>query len=133
INSTRTSSQFYFGYVSQYLLPLGKKFFGTATLLSKIGFTKLNERIELGGNNDTNGELYRLSFGIQPGLAYQLSKRWIADVSIGNLIAANFEHSRSRNSYNAAEYKNQNTSFNLNSIFSGNSSYLGIGFRYILR
>lgn len=129
----RKDQSFYVGYVSQYLLPFGKKFYGTATLLSQFAFTKLKVKNENNSEYGVDGETYSLSFGIQPGLAYQISKRWIADVTLGNLIAANVNHNTSRTISSTTDYRNQSTSFNLNSIFSGNSSYLGIGFRYILR
>jgi hypothetical protein len=132
---TISRNSFNVGYVSQYLLPFGKRFFGTATLLSQFAFGKQKEEYENNNNNvfATNGENYSLSFGIQPGLAYLLSKRWIADVTIGNLVAANVNHSRARSVDNANELKDRGTSFNLNSIFSGNSAFLAIGFRYVLR
>jgi hypothetical protein len=137
-NRTNTGNSFSLGYVSQYLLPFGKKFFGTATLLSQFAFSMHKDQYENNSNSSNNsygtkGENYSLSFGIQPGLAYLLNKRWIADVSIGNLIAANLQHGRTRSTYGSSEYKDRSTSFNLNSIFSGNGSYLSIGFRYILR
>lgn len=129
----RITNSFNVGYVSQYLLPFGKRFFGTATLLSQFAFAKQKVQEESNSNFGSDGETYSLSFGIQPGLAYQLSNRWIADVTIGNLVAANLWHSRSRANSNGNNYRDQNTGFSLNSIFSGNSSYLSIGFRYILR
>jgi hypothetical protein len=129
----RTYNSFNVGYVSQYLLPFGKKFYGTATLLSQFAFNKLKEQNENGSNFSVDGEIYTLSFGIQPGLAYQLNKRWIADVTLGSLLAANVQHGRSRSNSGNSEYKDRSTSFNLSSIFSGNSTFLGIGFRYILR
>ena len=129
----RRDQSFNVGYVSQYLLPFGKKFYGTATLLSQFAFTKMKAKNENNTEYGVDGESYSLSFGIQPGLAYQISKRWIADVTLGNLLAAYVNHSNSRTVSSTNNYREQITSFNLNSIFSGNSSYLGIGFRYILR
>ncbi|MCA0380848.1 MAG: hypothetical protein LCH58_01705 [Bacteroidetes bacterium] len=129
----RTSNTFNVGYVSQYLLPFGKKFYGTATILSQFAFSKQKEQYENNNNFATNGENYGLSVGIQPGLAYQLNKRWIADVTLGNLVGANLNHSRYRSTSTTTNFKDRSTSFNLNSMFSGNSTYLGIGFRYILR
>jgi len=131
----RTYNSFNVGYVSQYLLPFGKKFYGTATLLSQFAFSKQKQQYENTNDIESDGENYSLSFGIQPGLAYQLNKRWIADIVLGNLISANLLHGRSRSSANTnnSEYKDQSTSFNLNSIFSGNTTYLSIGFRYILQ
>jgi hypothetical protein len=130
---TRRNNSFYVGYVSQYLLPFGKKFYGTATLLSQFAFTKLKVKNENTSDYGVDGESYTLSFGIQPGLAYQISTRWIADVTLGNLIAAHVNHSNSRSISGTTNYSDRSTSFNLSSIFSGNSTFLGIGFRYILR
>lgn len=128
----RTSNSFQVGYVSQYLLPFGKKFYGTATILTQFSFSKHKEQFENNSINNTNGESYGLGLGIQPGLAYQLNKRWIADVTMGNLVGAYINHGRSR-ATSPNNYKDRSTSFNLNSMFSGNSTFLGIGFRYILR
>lgn len=129
---TRSNNGFTIGYTSQYLLPFGKKFYGTATILSQFAFSKQKEQFE-NNNFATNGENYGLSLGIQPGIAYQLNKRWIADITLGNLIGANLNHGRYRSTSTSNNYKDRSTSFNLNSMFSGNSTFLGIGFRYILR
>ena len=129
----RRDQSFNVGYVSQYLLPFGKKFYGTATLLSQFAFTKMKEKNENNTEYGVDGESYSLSFGIQPGLAYQISKRWIADVTLGNLVAARVSHSNSRTISSTNDYRNQSTSFDISSMFAGNSTFLGIGFRYILR
>lgn len=129
----RTSNSFQVGYVSQYLLPFSKKFYGTATILTQFSFSKHKEQFENNSINNTNGESYGLGLGIQPGLAYQLNKRWIADVTMGNLVGAYINHGRYSSTSTSNNYKDRSTSFNLNSMFSGNSTYLGIGFRYILR
>jgi hypothetical protein len=59
----RTSNTFNVGYVSQYLLPFGKKFYGTATILSQ--FEK--EQYENNNNFATQWRKLWLSVGIQPG------------------------------------------------------------------
>lgn len=130
---TRSSNGLNIGYTSQYLLPFGKKFYGTATILTHFAFSKQKEQFENNNNFATNGENYGLSLGIQPGLAYQLNKRWIADITLGNLVGANLSHGRYRSTSSSNNFKDRTTSFNLNSMFSGNSTFLGIGFRYILR
>lgn len=129
---SRSSNGFNIGYISQYLLPFGKKFYGTATILTQLSFGKQKEQYE-NNNFATKSENYGLSFGIQPGLAYQLNKRWVADVTLGNLVGAYLNHSRYRSTSTSNNFKDRSTSFNVNSMFSGNSTFLGIGFRYILR
>ena len=130
-----TSNSFNVGYVSQYLLPFGKRFFGTATLLTQLAVGREKEKYENFNNStfSTNGTIYSLDFGIIPGLAYLLTQRWIADVAIGNLVGANVSHRRTSSVSSSTSFNQRSTGFGLNSVFSGSGAFLSIGFRYVLR
>jgi hypothetical protein len=129
INRQR-STQFGLGVFSQNYLNLNKDFY----LFLEKG---MSGSVSLGSNDIINNPAassdittYSLSLYLTPGIGYKLSDRLIIGLNLGNIISANYTHSKIK--YPASSAKNDGflLSTSLNNINVGN---VGITFGWKLK
>jgi hypothetical protein len=86
-------------------------------------------------NTDTSGkEIYKSNqnggmVALAPGISYRLFKKMFLELSIPNIITAQYSTTKTTNE----NFESKQNQFAINSsLNSGNLGYLGVGFRFIL-
>ncbi len=124
---------FNIGISQTYYTTLGKKFyFGIGGVLSgNYG------KAEYTNGTTGTGEIkyYVGNFSIVPSLAFQINKRFVANLSTGNnFVAVNYVNSKRKETNAGVEDNSTNTNFGFNAGFNGSAfSNLNLGFSYLLK
>jgi len=118
-------------FLRQYK-PLGKGFYLFAEEAASGNYTK--GKTEYPNPIDSKG--FNINLGVSPGFAYDVSKKFQLELTLSNLLYANYGHTKVENTYPASPVSNSVTKSNNFTIGSNlsnlaNVNYLTIGARFV--
>jgi hypothetical protein len=133
-NGSVESSETYGGgaFLRQYK-PLGKEFYFFAEETASFWFSK--QRGSISAPYYISYDMYNTGVGVNPGLAYGVSRKFQLELSLNNLVAINYSSRKGKTEYQGTTVpETKETSFGIQSGLSGlgQLGYLNIGAKFII-
>lgn len=119
---------------SQRFISLGKDFFFTIQTSAAALYSYSNQA-DFVSKATSKITGYSITFALTPGISYKISRRFLFDAFLSNLLFAGYQHSTTTTNYPVPkETKTHNNSVNISTSLSNtNVGNVGLGFRWILK